>query len=220
MIKNSFVSWSGGKDSCLALYKSMKMGYTPRKLFTMFSQENNISTAHRLKKEIIREQASAIGLEYVIGEALFYDYEEKFVNNLKMFKEQGIEYGIFGDIDIEDHKSWEDNICKKGNMKAILPLWKCKRKEIVEEFLSLGFKAKIVVVNTNMLDSNFLGKDLSLSLIKDIETYGADACGENGEYHTVVYDGPIFKNRANLLFGKEVIHIGDNYAQIEVETLN
>lgn len=219
MKKYSFISWSGGKDSCLALYKSIKMGYIPKKLLTMFSKENNISTAHRLKKEIIREQALSIGLEYVIGETLFQDYEEKFVNNLKAFKKQGIDYGVFGDIDIENHKLWEDNICKKGNMKAILPLWQCRRKEIVEEFLSLGFKAKIVVVNKNMLDSYFLGKDLSLSLIQDIENYGADACGENGEYHTVVYDGPIFKNKARFLFGNEIINIGENYAQIEVNVI-
>ena len=103
-------------------------------------------------------------------------------------------------------------------MEAVLPLWNRDRKEIVKEFINLGFKAKIVVVNTKMLDTKFLGQDLSLSLIKEIEESGADPCGENGEYHTVVYDGPIFKKSANIEFDYTTIPIEDKWAQIRVET--
>ncbi|KAJ50543.1 uncharacterized protein (TIGR00290 family) [Clostridium tetanomorphum] len=216
MNKNCFVSWSGGKDSCLALYKAIEQGYVPKKLFTMFSIENDITSAHRLKEDIIKAQAAAIGIDNLLGKALFNDYEEVFVSNLKLFKLQGIDYGIFGDIDLEEHKEWEDKVCEKAVMKAVLPLWQRNREEIVKEFLDLGFKAKIVVVNTTMLDTSFLGKDLSYSLIKEIEEAGADVCGENGEYHTVVYDGPIFKHTANLEYGNEIIPIEKKWAKIEV----
>lgn len=218
MHKNCFVSWSGGKDSCLALYKAMEQGYNPTKLLTMFSMENGISSAHRLKENIFKAQANAIGIEHLLGKALFNDYEEVFVSNLKEFKEQGIDYGVFGDIDLEEHREWESKVCQKASITAILPLWKKGRKDIVKEFLELGFKAKIVVVNTTMLDTKFLGRDLSYSLMKEIEEYGADVCGENGEYHTLVYDGPIFKHPVDIIYGRDIIPVGEKWAQIEVRT--
>ena len=214
--KNCFISWSGGKDSCLAFYQALEQLYSPKKLLTMFSMENGISSAHRLKKEIIKAQAGAIGIECSIGEALFNDYEEVFVSNIKLFKEQGIDYGIFGDINLDEHRQWEDRVCKRAFITAVLPLWHKDRKELVKEFLNAGFKAKIVVVNTTMLDSRFLGQDLSFSLMEEIEAYGADVCGENGEYHTVVYDGPIFKKPVDLKFSTEIIPEGEMWAQIEV----
>lgn len=106
MNKRFFSSWSGGKDSCLALYRAMQKGYIPQVLLTMFSKENGISSAHRLEEEIIRAQADAIGIDCIIGRALFNDYEEVFVSNIKQFKEQGIDYGVFGDIDLEEHREW------------------------------------------------------------------------------------------------------------------
>lgn len=215
MDKNSFVSWSGGKDSCLSLYKAIKMGYAPVKLLTMFGTEG-ISSAHRLNEKIIKAQAESIGIEYVIGKSSFDEYEKVFVSNLKIFKEQGINYGIFGDIDLEEHKQWEDRVCQSASMEAVLPLWKRSRKEIVKEFITLGFKAKIVVVNTKILDTGFLGQDLSVSLVEEIEKCGADPCGENGEYHTIVYDGPIFKKPVDIKFNNEIIPIDDTYAQIQM----
>ena len=157
----------------------------------MFSMENGISTAHRLKEEIIQAQAAAIGIEYTIGKALFDDYEEVFISNIKSFRDQGIKYGVFGDIDILEHRQWEEDVCRKASVEAVLPLWERDREEIVKEYISFGFKAKIVLVDASMLDKRFLGQDLSYSLLKEIEESGADVCGENGEYHTIVYDGPI-----------------------------
>lgn len=215
MNKNCFVSWSGGKDSCLALFKAKELGYNPVKLLTMFGTEE-ISSSHRLNEKIINAQADSLGIDYIIGKSEFHEYEKIFVSNLIKFKEQGINYGIFGDIDLDEHKQWEDRVCKSADMEAVLPLWKIDRKEIVKEFISLGFKAKIIVVNTNMLDAKFLGQDLSFSLIEEIEKSGADPCGENGEYHTVVYDGPIFKKPVNIKFNSEIIPVGDIWAQIKM----
>lgn len=217
MDKNCFVSWSGGKDSCLALYKAIDKGYNPKILFTMFSIENGVSTAHRLKEKIIKAQANAIGIDYCIGKTSFKGYEDVFVSNIREFKKQGIEYGIFGDIDIDEHREWEERVCKKASINPVLPLWKRDRKELVLEFLSLGFKAKIVLVDRTMMDTRFLGQDLSSSLLDEIEEYGADPCGENGEYHTVVYDGPIFKEPANIKFDYNFITIENRWVQINVD---
>ncbi len=216
--KRCFASWSGGKDSCLALYKAIKLGYEPIKLLTMFSKENGISSAHRLDESILTAQANAIEIEGIIGRAEFDDYENVFVSHLKSFKEQGIDYGIFGDIDLEEHRQWEEKVCEKAAITAVLPLWNINRKDIVKEFINCGFKAKIVVVNTTALSTEFLGKDLSLSLIDELERAGADVCGENGEYHTVVYDGPIFKRPIKLNFGSEAISVGEKWAHIKVNT--
>ena len=101
MNKNCFVSWSGGKDSCLALFRAMSQGYKPKMLFTMFSIENDVSSAHRLNEDIIKAQVNALDLESTIGRAKFEDYEAVFVRNLESFKSQDIQYGIFGDIDLE-----------------------------------------------------------------------------------------------------------------------
>ena len=99
---------------------------------------------------------------------------------------------------------------------AVLPLWQQNRRALVEEFLALGFKARIVVVNTTMLPAASLGHDLSPEVMAAIEDEGADACGENGEYHTVVYDGPLFQQPVPIRTGKEVIPVGDSYAQLKV----
>jgi len=216
MDKNCFVSWSGGKDSCLALFRAMSQGYKPKMLFTMFSIENDVSSAHRLNEDIIKAQVNALDLESTIGRAKFEDYEAVFVRNLEAFKSQDIKYGIFGDIDLDEHRKWEETVCEKAQMTAVLPLWQEDRKKLVKEFIDLGFKAKIVVVNKTMMSPEFLGRDLSHELLEEIEKTGADVCGENGEYHTVVYDGPLFKTPLNLNFSKEVKDIEGKWAKIEV----
>ena len=216
MDKNCFVSWSGGKDSCLALFRAMSQGYKPKMLFTMFSIENDVSSAHRLNEDIIKAQVNALDLESTIGRAKFEDYEAVFVRNLEAFKSQDIQYGIFGDIDLDEHRKWEETVCEKAQMTAVLPLWQEDREKLVKEFIDLGFKARIVVVNKTMMSPEFLGRDLSHELLEEIEKTGADVCGENGEYHTVVYDGPLFKTPLNLNFSKEVKDIEGKWAKIEV----
>ncbi len=216
MNKTCFVSWSGGKDSCLALFRAINQGYKPKTLFTMFSVENDVSSAHRLNEGIIKAQINALGLECIIGRAKFEDYEKVFVENLKEFKDKGINYGIFGDIDLKEHRAWEEKVCEKAQITAVLPLWQEDRKKLVKEFIDSGFKAKIVVVNKTMMSSDFLGKDLSHKLLEEIEDAGADVCGENGEYHSVVYDGPLFKTPLKLNFYDEVKDIEGKWAKIDV----
>ena len=214
--KSCFVSWSGGKDACLAMYKACRLGYKPRKLLTMFSRERSISSAHLLPEKLILAQAAALGVEPVIGRALFHEYEAVFVQILRELQKEEIAYGIFGDIDIAEHREWEEKACRQAGLSAVLPLWQQDRRALLEEFITLGFKARIVVVNTAMLPAAFLGRDLSLETVAAVEAAGADACGENGEYHTVVYDGPLFQKPVALRTGREIIPAGGSYIRLAV----
>ncbi len=215
MSKNCFISWSGGKDSCMALYKAMQLGFTPQILMTMFNVESGISAAHRQKEQIFDAQADALGFKSIIVKTPFDDYEKNFVDTLKSLKQQGIDYGIFGDMDVEPHREWVSRVCQKASMEAVLPLWQTDRHVFINEFFELGFKAKIVLVDTKVLGAEFLGQDLSLPLIKEMEQCGADICGENGEYHTLIYDGPVFHKPVDLKHDGTVFWVEDRWAQIK-----
>lgn len=185
-------SWSGGKDSCLALHRAMSTG-CPLKLFTMFEETGLRSRSHALPMELLRAQAAALGLPHETRQASWGEYESVFIAALDDFKREGAEAAVFGDIDIEEHGLWEEKVCTAAGLKARLPLWQEDRRALMEEFIGLGFKAVIVVVNEKMLDPRFLGRELSAGLLKELEREGVDLCGENGEYHTAVLDGPVFQ---------------------------
>ncbi|MFD3155433.1 diphthine--ammonia ligase [Haloimpatiens sp. FM7330] len=190
----SFVcSWSGGKDSCLSLYRAIKQGGKPKYLLTMLTENGDRSRSHGLKIELIKRQSKALGIPILFGQASWKDYEQVFIENLKALKSKGCTLGVFGDIDIDDHKKWEEDSCNSANISAYLPLWQEPRKKLVEEFIDSGFKAIIVTIKEGALDKKFLGRTLNHDLIREMEDLGVDPCGESGEFHTVVIDGPIFE---------------------------
>ncbi|MDZ7671855.1 MAG: diphthine--ammonia ligase [Halanaerobiales bacterium] len=192
MSNKSFCSWSGGKDSTLSLYKALKDGLEVKYLLNMMNEDGKNSRSHNLSLEIIKAQADSLGIPLITKNTTWDTYEEIFVDTLKQFEKEGIKNGIFGDIDIEDHRKWEEMVCKKAKLNAVLPLWQQKRKVLLKEFLDLNFKTMIIVVNENYLDKKYLGKILDKELVNEFEEIGIDPNGENGEYHTVVLDGPIF----------------------------
>ncbi len=208
-------SWSGGKDSCLALYRAMKMGQ-PLKLFTMFEETGMKSRSHGLSMELLRMQAEAIGLPHETRAATWGAYEAEFISALKQFKQEGAEAAVFGDIDIEEHGRWEEKVCCAAGLKACLPLWQEGRRALVEEFLNLGFKAVIVTVNEKMLNHKYLGREVSRELLAELEQEGVDLCGENGEFHTAVLDGPIFRHPVDARPGKILRHDGYGFLSLEV----
>ncbi|MGB9807676.1 MAG: diphthine--ammonia ligase [Thermosulfidibacteraceae bacterium] len=185
-----FVSWSGGKDSALALYRALKDVKKVDILFTMLDETCMKTRAHGLKRDVIERQARAIGVDVIFGCASWETYEAEFLKFLERYATNGV--GIFGDIDLEDHRKWVEGVCGRYNVKALEPLWLEDRRRLIEEFINLGFKAKIVVVKKGFED--LLGLDLhDYKTIELIESLGIDLAGENGEYHTLVYDGPIMK---------------------------
>jgi uncharacterized protein (TIGR00290 family) len=195
-------SWSGGKDSAMAYYRAVKAGAVPKQLLTMFEENEEISKSHALPIEVIEAQAQSLGVPLLIKGANWNSYEKQFLYAISDCKEQGIHHGVFGDIDLEDHLKWVRETCAKVGMEAIHPLWMEPRRKILEEFIAAGFEAYLIVVNTKMMPAHFIGRKFTLDLMDELEALGIDSCGESGEFHTLVVDGPIFNQRVPVVFSK------------------
>ena len=203
-----FCSWSGGKDSCLALYRAIQDKGMPQALFTMLSEDGERSRSHGLPVDLIKAQSEALGIPLVARESSWGDYEKNFLSVIRRFKEQGIECGVFGDIDLEGHLEWVERVCSTEAIRPYEPLWKEARQDILNEFLDLGFEAMVIVTKQGTLDNSFLGRTLDLQVISDMIEAGIDASGEEGEYHTVVTDGPIFSFPVHLEKNEKVFRDG------------
>lgn len=203
-------SWSGGKDSCLALYRAMKSGQ-PVKLFTMFEETGLRSRSHGLPLKLLQMQADAIGLPHETKRATWGEYEEQFIQALRQFRQEGAEAAVFGDIDIEIHGQWEEKVCSAAGLRPCLPLWEEDRRALVEEFIDLGFTAVIVTINESMLDPKYLGRGMTRELLAELTEEGVDLCGENGEFHTAVLDGPIFRHPVVARPGSVLRHDGYSF---------
>jgi diphthine-ammonia ligase len=212
-----FTSWSGGKDSCFALMKAYEQGHSPMVLLNMMNENDMVSRSHAIPKAILEKQASMIDLPIVTKPASWESYEEVFIDAIKeLNSDYLITAGVFGDIDLQAHRDWEEKVCGIVGIKAILPLWKQDRKTLAHEMLDAGIETYIVSCNETM-GEKFLGRRITRDLILELEEIGIDACGENGEYHTLVVNMPLFKNRIDITFGA-TSHIG-NYWFIEMNLL-
>lgn len=201
MTNKPFVaSWSGGKDSALAYYRAIQEGCIPKRLWTMFEIDEVHSKSHALPKEIVQAQAEQLNVPLMIRSASWESYAGEFSDAMKTCVDEGIPYGVFGDIDLEDHLEWVQQSCAKVGMEAVHPLWLESRRKLLEEFINLGFEAYVIVVNTKMMPEKFLGRKFTIELMDELESLGVDSCGESGEFHTVVVDGPIFKSRIPFKF--------------------
>jgi uncharacterized protein (TIGR00290 family) len=189
----SFVSWSGGKDSCLALWRTQQLGFQVTHLLTALEETGSRVRSHGVSVALMRAQATALKLEIEFLSASWKEYEQKFIEKLSSLKSFGIKSGIFGDIDLVPHREWEEKVCSSVGISACLPLWNADRLELVKEFFRLEFKARVTCVDGRFLDETFVGCEFDQSFIDRLPA-GVDACGENGEFHTFVYDGPNFIN--------------------------
>ena len=195
-------SWSGGKDSAMAYYRAIQSGMTPKRLLTMFQEDEEVSKSHALPLKVVQAQAARLDLPLMIRGAGWDDYESKFIDAMDECRADGITHGVFGDIDLEGHLEWVQKTCAKSGIVPIHPLWQEPRRSILEELLAVGFEAVIVVVNTNMMPAEYVGRIFTRQLMDELESLGIDSCGENGEFHTVVIDGPIFSSRVPVTFGE------------------
>jgi diphthine-ammonia ligase len=211
-----FCSWSGGKDSILALYYAIHHGGNPVILFTMMTEGGQRSRSHGLPISLIREQSKLLKIPLRVASSSWDDYEEIFITILHDFKEQGIVFGVFGDIDIEEHRQWCERVCSVAELKTYHPLWKQDRRELLNEFIELGFEAIIIAIKEDTLGSEFLGKVLTMDLIQDFENAGIDISGEAGEYHTVVTGGPIFTSSIQLIASDQVLRNGYRFLDVAV----
>lgn len=196
--KKFVLSYSGGKDCILAMYRKIKEGWTPVALLTTIKKSSPESWTHGLTFDLLEEVSKSLDLPIIYVECEASEYEDRFEDKLRIAKDMGAETVVYGDIDIELHKKWGVDRAENSGLNYEFPLWQEDREKLVHEFIDSGFKALIKKVNLNYMSSDFLGKTLTKDLIEEIKATGSDACGENGEYHTFVYDGPIFKNRIDM----------------------
>ena len=193
-----FCSWSGGKDAYLALQRAVAAGGRPASLLCMLHEDGMHSRGHGLPLALLEAQAAALGIPLVIRATTWEDYEATFVSALHELRKEGVEAGVFGDIDLEGHRIWVEGVCEVAGMSCHLPLWREPRRKLVGEMLSAGVVATIVVVDASRLSADFLGRELDDDLIARLEEEGVDVCGEDGEYHTVVTAAPLFAARVPL----------------------
>ncbi len=211
-------SWSGGKDSCYALVKANQEGHTISGLLNMMNENGKISRSHGLTEYILHQQANAIGVPIHAEPASWSDYEQQYIKALKNLKaELNLEAVVFGDIDLQPHRDWEEKVCKEAELEAILPLWQGDRKALVMEMIDAGIEAIIVSCNLEM-GERFLGRSITKELVEELEELGIDACGENGEYHTVVINCPLFSTPVNL--PKFTTQTHENYCFLVWDNIN
>ncbi|EKU52534.1 ATP-binding region [Acinetobacter sp. WC-323] len=213
--RQSIVSFSGGKDSSLALYHAMQTG-TVIGLIVMLEEQGQRSRSHAMPLEIIRAQADAVALPVFMTSSSWADYETKFIALLDQAKQHGAEVLVTGDLDMPEHGCWHDRVTQQVGLKLGMPLWLRPHREVVEEFIQLGFKSVIVTINLKLgMQVEDLGKILTLEYIQELEDRGVDPCGEGGEFHTTVIDGPIFNKAIPVRHGDIVYH--EEYAFLPLE---
>lgn len=215
MSKKKFVaSYSGGKDSVLAIQRAKESGLELVQLITTYNIDKERSWFHGIPSHVLDDIADSVGVPIELIKTSGEEYAKNFELALEKAKNNGAEICVFGDIDIEDHRTWCTDRCEAVGIEAMFPLWNQNRLNIVHEFIDKGFVATITVVNNEFLGNEFLGLELSRKVIDKISSAGADACGENGEYHTFVSDGGLFGNKINVEFG-EIIN-QDNYGILPI----
>jgi uncharacterized protein (TIGR00290 family) len=206
---NALCSWSGGKDSCFALMKAIGQGYTPRVLLNVLNEEGKISRSHGIPATILRKQAASAGLPIQLISSSWSEYEPLFTRALISLKgSYGLDSAVFGDIDLQAHRDWEEKVCSNAGLKAVLPLWQQDRKKLVLEMLDAGIETVIVSCNDTMAEA-FIGKMITAALVKELEQMGIDPCGENGEFHTLVVNCPLFRHKINVKIRHKARH--NNY---------
>ena len=204
-----FFNWSGGKDSSLALYHLLKgRNYSVEKLLTNISGDYHRVSMHGVREELLQQQAEAIGipLQKLIlpHEPSMSEYEKCMTETMAILKKEKFTHSAFGDIFLEDLKAYREKQLAAIGMKAVFPLWKRDTTELINEFIDLGFKTIVVCVNEKFLDKSFCGRISDSDFIKDLPE-NVDVCGENGEFHTFVFDGPIFKNKIEFTKGEIIM---------------
>ena len=161
-----------------------------------------------MARDILQAQAASLGIPLATRTASWSEYEPVFITALQELKQAGVEAGVFGDIDLEDHRLWEEKVCQAAGIEAHLPLWKTPSLELLDEFLALGFEATVVATLDEKMGREYLGRTLDAGLVREFARMGIDPSGEGGEYHTVVTDGPIFARLVQLSAGDQVLRSG------------
>jgi len=209
MTERVLFAWSGGKDSSLALHEIHRTGtYKVIALLTTVTEDYDRISMHGVRRQLLEKQARSLGypLEIVLipksctNEA----YGAKMRRVLERYLGQGVTGVVFGDVFLEDVRTYRERNLKRVGMKGFFPLWKCDTGELARRFLNLGFKAIVTCVDSKAVSGEFVGRDYDKQFLRELPK-AIDPCGENGEFHTFVYDGPIFRETVNVTRGEIVL---------------
>jgi uncharacterized protein (TIGR00290 family) len=208
MKPKALFNWSGGKDSALCLYKLMQSGeYDIKYLLTTVSKAYNRISQHGVRAELLEQQTSSIGIplyKLILPEfPTMETYNTLMKETLNQFKNEGISISVFGDIFLEDLRKYREEKLAEAGFTGLFPIWKTGTEKLIREFIDLGFKAVIVCVDEKKLDKSFAGREIDDSFLNNLPK-DVDPCGENGEYHSFVYAGPVFKKPVAFTKGEIV----------------
>ncbi|SEW48677.1 MJ0570-related uncharacterized domain-containing protein [Chryseobacterium wanjuense] len=208
MKPKAIFNWSSGKDSALALYKTLQEGkFEVTSLLTSINKEFQRISMHGVHVSLLEKQAESLGFPLIKmelpKEPTMEEYREIMGKTMNEIKSQGVIHSIFGDIFLEDLRKYREDQLKTIGMEGVFPLWKIDTTNLIHEFLNLGFKTIVTCVNETYLDKSFAGRIIDKHFIKDLPE-NVDPCGENGEFHTFTFDGPIFKNPVQFEVGETV----------------
>ncbi len=200
-------SWSGGKDSCFACYKALAEGHEVSYLVNFISQESKRVSFHGTRARLISQQAQAIGIplkQYTVPQDTLY--EQVFKKAVSTLKRNGIEGMVFGDIYLQEHRDWLERVCGELDITPLLPLWGIAPERILSDFIEADFEAVIISAKADFFDEKWLGRRIDHSFLLDLKKLEkkVDVCGENGEYHTIVTNGPLFQKRLRVTHGDKV----------------
>lgn len=216
--KRVTISWSGGKDSALALHKIAKAGmFDVVSLHTVINQETKRVGMHGVREELIQQQAEALGLRlqkiYLETSESHAAYMQVMNSFYQQCADDNIHAVVFGDIFLEDLKAFREKLLEPSGLQSIYPLWKLNTLDLIHDFIHAGFKTLICSANATLFTKEKVGQTIDQSFLNDLSP-GIDPCGENGEFHTFVYDGPIFNEPVNIKTG-EVVKKTYNYQIVD-----
>jgi uncharacterized protein (TIGR00290 family) len=207
-MKDVIISWSGGKDCAMALHAVLEGGgHNVISLLTTLTEDYDRISMHGVRRELLEQQTKAMGLPltkiFIPQKCTDRLYEELMGAEMARWKERGVTGVVFADIFLEDIRKFREDKLAQASMEALFPLWKRPTDELAEEFIALGFKSIITCVDSKALDKKFAGRIFDHEFLADLPP-GVDPCGENGEFHSFVFDGPVFKSPVKFERGEVV----------------
>lgn len=211
------LSWSGGKDSCMALSELLKERQQVVALLTTITRDYDRVSMHWVRRALIERQAEELGLPIrlitISKGAGNEEYESRMKETLADFRDDGVDVVAFGDLFLEDIKAYRDGFLDRIGMVGCYPIWKRDTTALIAEFIDSGFKAVVSCVSVQRLDASFVGRVIDRSFLAGLPS-NVDPCGENGEFHTFVFGGPIFRSEVRYTTGEIVLRDGHYYCDL------